>query len=323
MTEGTNLRPPKVVFILGIMPRSGTYFLSNLLSHHPSCEKSVIPEDGFIAESHLLMKYVTRNHKIWKQNDDLPNVDIENILPESIGDGLIKFLFRATREVTGSNPDETIKYMVTKTPQVQRLHQFFRFFPHEKLLILVRDGRSLNESITRSFNHNFEQAIRDWVEAAQEIIEFQKKENKNKYLLVKYENLYLHTQEYMCKILDFLELGTEEYDFEKAMHTPVVGSSTFGRGNGKVHWDPVQKTTEFDPLSRIANWSRKQHERFNWLAEKELLYFGYEPKKYNTYIWYWKCWNYYRDIVYLFKKIGSAIIFEIKVIKNRIGRKFK
>jgi hypothetical protein len=30
-------------------------------------------------------------------------------------------------------------------------------------------------------------------------------------------------------------------------------------------------------LARTAKWTRRQHERFNWLAAKELIMFGYSP----------------------------------------------
>jgi hypothetical protein len=81
----------------------------------------------------------------------------------------------------------------------------------------------------------------------------------------------------MRKILAFLELDSEKYDFQSALNIPVVGSSVFKGGESALHWNPVHKTNEFDPLARAANWTRRQHQRFNWLAAKELILFGYTP----------------------------------------------
>jgi hypothetical protein len=45
-----------------------------------------------------------------------------------------------------------------------------------------------------------------------------------------------------------------------------------------VHWDPVPKGADFQPLLRFAHWSKAQHQRFNWIAGRELGLFGYEPQ---------------------------------------------
>ena len=53
-----NAEPADVpIFILGIMPRSGTHFLANLLCLHPDCTKSALPEDLLVSESALLRRY--------------------------------------------------------------------------------------------------------------------------------------------------------------------------------------------------------------------------------------------------------------------------
>ena len=58
-----------------------------------------------------------------------------------------------------------------------------------------------------------------------------------------------------------------------------------------MHWLPVRKTAEFDPLARAAGWDRAQHERFNWLAGKELEQLGYTPKRYPDKRWLWAAWT--------------------------------
>ena len=285
---------PKIIFILGIMPRSGTHFLANLLCRHPDCGASVIPEDGLLGRAGHLTQYANHLVHVWKMNGDFEKVQYlspKKLIWENLGRGLLDFLVKSKKialkkhaERFPDHPQKMPKYLVTKTPQVFNLNKFFKLFPEEKLLIIVRDGRALVESINKSFNYPREEAIRDWATAARRIFEFEdrEKKNKDKYLIVKYENLHSNTESEMRKILEFLELDINRYDFQKALDLPVVGSSTFKRGAGGVHWNPVRKTEKFNPLARADGWTRSQHERFNWLAEDEAEKLGYETAKFDN-----------------------------------------
>lgn len=276
------------VFVLGIMPRSGTHYLANLLCLHPGCVPSAMPEDGLLAKSNMLMKYVAENQQQWEAEGDLPQIQADDLLAEGLGQGLLTFLKQARGRaieldilpgpISGSGAGS--QYMIAKTPSVLHLKNFFKLFPEEKLLILVRDGRSLVESINLSFGYNREEATRDWANAARRIFDMQKKwaAEGRQFLVVKYEDLYLDTEREMRNIFRFLGLDPEKYDFDKASNLPVVGSSVFKRDGSKVHWQPIDKTPEFDPMARTAAWTRWQHERFNWLAKNELILFGYVPE---------------------------------------------
>jgi len=278
------------VFVLGIMPRSGTHYLRNLLCLHPECVESALPEDGLVARSNILMNYVTANYQGWEYVGDLPEIEANELLAEELGQGVLSFLKKARCRAIERNVlppamhglKQGAKYMIAKTPLVNNLKNFFSLFPKEKLLVLVRDGRSIVESNNVSFGVNREEAIREWATAARHIFNMKKKWDAEgrQFLIVKYEELYQNTDREMKNILTFLGLDADKYDFDKALNVPVVGSSVFKRNGGEVHWNPVEKTSEFNPINRSAGWTRWQHERFNWLAENELTLFGYEPVKF-------------------------------------------
>lgn len=325
MNEGEK----RIIFILGIMPRSGTHFLGNLLCQHPDCEKSVIPEDNLLARSHLLTQYINQVNRIWEIDGDLPDINPKQLLLEGIGKGLITFLEDSKTAVLkkkeSSTPNQqTVKYLVTKTPQVVNLENFFHLFPKEKLLIIIRDGRALTESIQVSFKYNFEAAIRDWKTAARTILKFNEKKTNN-HLIIKYENLHANTEKEILNILEFLELDASKYDIQQALNLPVVGSSVFKRGDGRVHWTPVQKTEAFQPLKRAANWTRKQHERFNWLAKDELLQLGYEPLVYTDGRLRWIIWNKTQDALFIAKlwrkRFKKLFKLTLRVFKIYLGIK--
>lgn len=294
---------PDIIFILGIMPRSGTHFLWHLLGLHPDCDKSAIPEDGLVSKSDFLARYVNLNYHVWQSEGDLPAIPAKELLMESLGEGLKIFLQRAriaADQLSTGQAAKQAKYLVTKFPQVTSIDKFFRLFPREKLLILVRDGRDLVESINVSFRYSREEAIRDWARAARRIVAFEKRwaDAKDQYCIVKYEELYTNTEQEMRKIMNFLELDAVNYDFKEALNLPVVGSSVFKRGEGDVHWTPVSKTHDFNPLSRTAAWTRRRHERFNWLAKEELLLFAYQPKEFAGNRFAWSLWNRLQDAGY-------------------------
>jgi len=67
-------------------------------------------------------------------------------------------------------------------------------------------------------------------------------------------------------ILTFLESeNIEKYPYEEAEQSDVVGSSTMSK-NGKVHWKPVKRTPDFDPLNRAKDWTEEMHKEFNKIA---------------------------------------------------------
>src|SRR5262249_35857690 len=47
----------KPIILLSACPRSGSNYLENLLSLHPHCRKSKVPEDFFLANSETLLNF--------------------------------------------------------------------------------------------------------------------------------------------------------------------------------------------------------------------------------------------------------------------------
>jgi hypothetical protein len=66
-----------------------------------------------------------------------------------------------------------------------------------------------------------------------------------------------------------------------------------------IHWNPIEKPADFNPMDRWSNWSRAKHERFNWLAGEYLSRFGYPLKTYPRGSWLWFAWNVILDVSYL------------------------
>jgi protein-tyrosine sulfotransferase len=257
------------IFILGMMPRSGTNFLWDLLCLHPDCAPARPPvmEDFFLEESDHLLDYTKAVRRWWDPDWGVFDEALMSELHRSIGDGLIAFL-RADRD----------RRLVTKTPSVTHLDRFFTFFPAARLVILVRDGRSVVQSAMATFGWPFDQATRTWAQAADQIrrFEVEERDHQDRYFIARYEDLLDDAQAALVPVLRFLALDEDSFDFDAAARLPVRGSSFyFGRDHESVHWEPVERAPDFAPKERWRSWTPKMHERFEWLAGEQLRHFGY------------------------------------------------
>jgi len=295
------------IFILGILPRCGTNFLSELLCLHPDCAPSApVPEDFLVAHTDLLDRYIDKVHKRWNPSWDTEGT-VRGLLAASLGSGLTSFLADQAEA----------KRVVAKTPRVENLGRFFRFFPDARLLILVRDGRAVLESGIKSFGWHRDSALHRLAGAARTIHEFDVAGRdspwRDRYRIVRYEDLWTNLQDEMREILKFLELDSDRYDFSAAKNLPIRGSSTVRQdGSGDMHWKPVKKTAEFDPMSRFHHWRRAQHARFNWVAGKHLEPFGYEMAHRNSSKLFWILWNVLLDLKWQIVRTLGSIYLKLK-----------
>lgn len=290
------------IFILGIAERSGTNFLLNLLLLHPDCgAPDPIWEDYLVHYADLLALYADSVFKRWKRIAGVETCLVDSLY-QALGNGIVSSLASLTGE----------RRLITKTPSVNNLGFFFKLFPRAHLLVLLRDGRSVVESSIVSFGGIYEIAMRKWADAARTILHFEQanKDSNSRYMIVRYEDLCTDLERELRRILAFLELDVETYDFHAAADLPVSGSSELRRqGEAAVHWKPVKKTAAFDPLTRWSGWSQALHERFNWIAGPYQRQLGYEKKEFKGIRFLWVAWNKLMDI-------KLAILWRIRKFKR-------
>jgi hypothetical protein len=300
------------IFILGIAARSGTNYLHDLIRMHPDCDSgsAVLEEDNLVSNAHLLAKYVDGVSRWWKHHWSPEELQWErDLLMQQLGQGLIAFLssqLKRRKQISGRDGTNGHSLrLVTKTPTVRNLGLFFRLFPSSQLLVLVRDGRSVVESSVRTFDRPYGHAAKEWAHSARIIQDHCKDHPQKQFLLVRYEDLYSNPESELRRIFDYLHLDADAYDYVAAANLPVRGSSTL-RGQASshsapwvangIHWEPVEKPKNFNPMERWTNWNRAKHERFNWLAGECLVPFGYAKKTYRGGHAAWAAWNFVLDI---------------------------
>jgi hypothetical protein len=257
------------IFVLGIMQRSGTNHLHELLLQHPDTAAPVpLWEDFVLHGAERLSAYAAAVRRRW--NPDWGAGEKEELeLLRRLGDGVLAFL---AARAPG-------RRLVTRTPSVANLRLFPALFPEAKLVILVRDGRALVESGVRSFDWRYESRFRRWARAARLILAFDRDQRgAGRHRIVRYEDLVTRPEPTLAGLLEFLELDAAAYDFAQAAALPLRGSSVHrSREDGPIDWQPLARPAGFDPVARFAGWSPRLHDRFDWLAGRELAAFGYAP----------------------------------------------
>jgi hypothetical protein len=322
------------IFLLGIMQRSGTNYLQDILCLHPDCGTGPMREDFLLHYADFIQSYISNLSETWRRWID--DEEFTNLLYSNIGNSLVSFLKEQTEEKwlkIALQKEPSLSHifkpspqrLVTKTPSVENLDCFFKLFPNSQLIIIVRDGRAVAESYVKSFNSFYEMAMREWAKAAQEIISFiehnQNSQNK-KYYVVKYEDLCNNNQEELLKIFDFLGLNPDLYSFEEASKSAVRGSSSFRGDDRSLHWKSVKKSNEFNPNLRGSNWNQMLHQRFNWIAGEYLVKLGYE-KKYEDMNYLWKIWNHLEDFKWWGRNKIKSVVYAlnaqgiVRKIRNR------
>ncbi|MFQ5529094.1 MAG: sulfotransferase [Gemmatimonadota bacterium] len=290
------------IFVLGMLQRSGTNFLRDLLVAHPACQGSeVLAEDHLLHHAELLASYSNWVRGHWAHPLFPEETErLQGELLRSIGQGVLEFV---AGSVGGPRP-------VLKTPSVRNLHLFHRLFGNAVVLVLVRDGRAMVESGMRSFGWEFEEATRLWAAAADRITAFEAsmRGRTDPSKVVRYEDLVTDLEAELRTVFSVAGLDPEAYDFAAARRTPVRGSSTYQRDEGDVHWQPVERGADFQPLQRWESWSRARHERFNWLAGDQLRALGYEPRESTGAPARWRAWNRLRDGRWLARRVRRRLL---------------
>jgi hypothetical protein len=245
----------RAAFILGIEHRSGTNFLSDLLALHPDCcRPKIIYEDFLVHRAADLVRFAEGLHGYW---DDLQRTEYPTArIGAALGRGLLDMLWD---HATGPG-----RCYITKTPRADQAQLFPWLFPDQRLILLVRDGKAVVESLVKSFRWSYRKAMIRWARGARSILRFDRDHRGGpcRYVIVRYEDLLTDLPGQVERLLAFLDLDPAQYDFAAAANLPVRGSSTTRERDGHLHWQPVQKDAAFQPLQRASHWTAALHRRF-------------------------------------------------------------
>lgn len=261
--------PARTIFIRGVAPRSGTNYLRDLVLLLPGVGRGRSPvwEDFILDDARLLRAYAGAVVARWP---DAWGVDRAAVRAE-----LLAAMGAAARDVLVGADSPTV---VAKTPYTRGIDLFPTLYPTDVLVLLVRDGRSVVESLRRSFDWSFERAVQEWSASAARIRDFMAAHSSAEgrtWALVRYEDCLSDPVGVLDRIAELAGLPTGQVDDAAARSLPVRGSSDLSGATGGLHWQPVERDASFSPEKRWDGWTPRMHRRFNWVAGDSMLALGY------------------------------------------------
>jgi len=252
------------VFIHGVLPRSGTVYVGEILRLHPALH--AYPNDlweiPFLELSGDIMDVQKHFFKAYPQNRE--RMGEQDFLP-LFGASLMAYLHSFC-------PDG--KRLLLKIPDVQYLEFFPVVFPEEKLLLLMRDGRDVVSSTVRTWpDVDFAWVCRKWALSARAMLDFSEK-GAGEPWMVKYEDVIRDPAGFARQACRHFSLDQEAFPFGEINKLSVRGSSSI-KSSGKVTWDASAKPEGFNPVGRWQAWNSKEKALFKSIAGEALIDAGY------------------------------------------------
>ncbi|KAA3624064.1 MAG: sulfotransferase [Proteobacteria bacterium] len=252
------------IFLSAILARSGTNYLTQLLCLHPRCRTANAPfyEDLFLKDSHKLVDYAAGLRESYEDTGFPETHDLECRVLAGFGRALVDLL-------NGDGPPES--RVVTKAPLAFGLENFDRLFPGERLVLLIRDGRSVVQSVARSFNMTIREAATQWHEAARHFMSIQETLPPDA-IWISYERLATDPVSTVMEMLPKLDLDPAAYPLHAVAALPVYGSSELTANAGEIDWSPKSRPSWFDPAARFRQMSASDQAIFSEIAGETLAH---------------------------------------------------
>ena len=269
-------RQPAII-IHGVMPRSGTVFVGELLRKHPVVEAypNNLWEIPFLECVPRLLDYRTEFFKGYVQNQK--QMALNDLLP-LCGASFLSYL----HDFCPSG-----KRLLLKESGVKYIHYFPTVFPKENLLLLIRDGRDLVHSTLKTWpKMRFTDVCKQWAMSTQALLGFYDKiKVRDGYWMARFEDAVRDPDEFVRKACNEFRLDVDDFPFQlkqvlglmsqKLSEVKVIGSSTIS-GSEKVDWSkPKKPPTNFKPVQHWSNWTATQKRRFKRIAGDVLIEAGY------------------------------------------------
>jgi protein-tyrosine sulfotransferase len=262
--RGTRHAP--VLIIHGIMPRAGTVYVGELLRLHPDlyAYPHHVWELPFLQHSPRIE--ALNREFLWSYEQNMGKIGDRDFLP-LFGASLIAYLHQATP------PGQR---MLLKVPSVQHLSQFYTAFPHEHLLLLVRDGRDVVQSTLKTWPQlRFSMVCLRWRRAARMVLWCDRHfRDRDGYWLARFEDAVREPEVFVQESARRFQLDEARFPYQRIASIPVHGSSAT-RVDGKVTWSPVARSRGFRPVGRWQSWSPWRKWLFKQIAGEELIQLGY------------------------------------------------
>ena len=259
------------IFLFGVMPRSGTNFLHDVLALHPE----VMADPGRLYEFPLLhaashaMDFADDFLSFYPRNGEV----VGRLDPLAMLAGAWQ---RELQAEAGS------RRMLLKCPHVQNLTLAPALFPESAIILCLRDGRDVISSWLKSFSgrgllrKTFTQLADEWRLSAEAILEYRPDGPRAHpdVTVIRYEDIQSGSHEALQRLLEAASLDPERFDRAAFDRLPVRGSSR-PQTSGTVHWGSEERLETFRPVGRWKEWPKRRQRAFDRIAGATLEKAGY------------------------------------------------
>jgi protein-tyrosine sulfotransferase len=259
------------IFIHGVLPRSGTNLLSDILALHPSTQQN----PGALWEFPLLMNHRAACAMEAEFHFAHPH-NAEVMVPYSL------LTAAAQGWLASLQAQAPTQRMLFKSPHMQGIGLFDAVFPKDKLFLLLRDGRDVAASSLASFGKHkiFSKRLpglaQEWAQATEAAL-LAAEHIGPRAMLLRFEDLANADRSLIEMILHHAMLDPALYDWKAWEHLPVRGTSQTAIQNSP-HWQPEPRAQDFNPIGRWRSWPQARKQKFNAIAGTALIAAGYEAE---------------------------------------------
>ena len=233
------------IFIISALNRSGTNYLANILT---ATGEYAIPEnigeDYLMVYSDKLESYFLETTKHWSKHYRENSRALDDILAKF---GIFFEEFFLERIPTS-------KRLLLKCPRPYNISNIFKFFPNAKVLIVERSAKDTISSFFSSFpEYSFYQSVDLFFKGSCELNAFfTKNKESGQVMKVKYKDLINNNEVAISALGEFCNVPRSSLD---PINQPLIGSSELKKQEGHIHWKPIEKPKNFNPVGRYKNWS--------------------------------------------------------------------
>jgi len=244
------------IIIHGVMPRSGTNYIAALLRLHP--DLYAFPNDIYeiplLKCSGDILNAQKRFFQSYPKN--MERIGSNDFLP-LFGSSFIAYLHSFV-------PNG--QRMLIKVPNVQYLSHFFSLFPHENLLVVMRDGRDLVSSTIKTWpQKKFSDVCDEWNCSTKMILGFNDyhSDKSDAYLMAKYEDVVRDPVVFVKNACKRFGLDHNMYPYEDIEKIPLVKPKSFN-SIGRWHEWPVEKKQTFKKIAGQMLIDSDYCDNMNW-----------------------------------------------------------
>jgi len=248
-----NQDPTKICFILGMMPRTGTNWVHNILQQSDSIgDIGPIWEDNLLNQIEVLERAAkmiagTWNPKWRAADEELRVQQLTDHLQKNLESGLEKFIVQQFRPDSCTNKPD---WLVLKSPNAFNVIPPLRLLHRNKCIILIRNPHDLISSGMSSFGWSLLGSCNRYIKASKSIIKLNN--SFPQCTVISFEDLNEHFQESVQHLFTELDLPVPSIQF---LNLAVRGQSS-QKASESISWTSNDLTTEEKIQNHLSRSNR-------------------------------------------------------------------